>query len=73
VPLECKLPISKRVGFEYVDGFRSSYDKDSPFPKLMNDAIALPLFDGGNVGVRRRHLERIIVAEDYKPWKGMLA
>jgi hypothetical protein len=39
----------------------------------MNDAIALPLFDGGNVGVRRRHLERIIAAEDYEPWKGMLA
>jgi hypothetical protein len=39
----------------------------------MNDAIALPLFDGGNVGVRRRQLERIITAEDYEPWKGMLA
>jgi len=51
----------------------SSYDKESPFPKLMNDAIVLPLFDGGNVGVRRRHLERIITAEDYESWKGMLS
>jgi nitroalkane oxidase len=39
----------------------------------MNDAIALPLFDGGNLGVRRRHLEKIISAEDYELWKGMLA
>ena len=48
--------------------FRSSYNKDSPFPKLMNDAICLPLFDGGNVGVRRRQLERLFLAGDYKPW-----
>ncbi len=57
----------------FADDLRSSYDKDSPFPKLMNDAIVLPLFDGGNVGVRRRHLERIITGEGYEPWIGMLA
>jgi hypothetical protein len=73
VQLECKLPFLKYDGLGFADSFRSSYDKDSPFPKLMNDAIALPLFDGGNVGVRRRHLERIIAAEGYEPWKGMLA
>jgi hypothetical protein len=71
--LEFKSPFLKNVTFDFANDFRSSYDKESPFPKLMNDAIVLPLFDGGNVGVRRRHLERIVAAGDYEPWEGMLA
>lgn len=39
------------------------------FPELLNDAMVLPLFDGGNVGVRRRELETIISAKDYQPWE----
>jgi hypothetical protein len=73
VLLECKSPFLKELCFDSADSFRLSYDNDSLFPKLMNDAIVLSLFDGGNVGVRRRHLERIIAAENYEPWKGMLA
>ncbi|KAL5326573.1 hypothetical protein ACEPPN_004260 [Leptodophora sp. 'Broadleaf-Isolate-01'] len=46
----------------------SSYNKDSPFPKLLNDAMCLPLTGGGNIGIRRRQLERIFIADDYKPW-----
>jgi len=46
----------------------SSYDKDRVFPELLNDAICLPLFDGGNVGVRRRQLEKLFMADDYEPW-----
>ncbi|KAK0100347.1 hypothetical protein ONS96_007627 [Cadophora gregata f. sp. sojae] len=46
----------------------SSYNKDSPFPKLLNDAMCLPLTGGGNVGIRRRQLEQIFVVDDYKPW-----
>jgi len=46
----------------------SSYSNDSPFPKLMNDALCLPLFSGGNVGVKRRQLERILLADSYQPW-----
>ncbi|KAH8602290.1 acyl-CoA dehydrogenase/oxidase [Bisporella sp. PMI_857] len=46
----------------------SSYNKGSVFPRLLNDAMALPLFDGGNIGVRRRALEKIFAAKDYQPW-----
>ncbi|MCJ1390731.1 hypothetical protein MMC18_003592 [Xylographa bjoerkii] len=46
----------------------SSYNNTSPFPKLMNDALCLPLFSGGNVGVKRRQLEKILLADDYQPW-----
>lgn len=45
-----------------------SYAKDMPFSKLLEDAACLPLFDGGNVGVRRRQLERIFQRDDYDPW-----
>ncbi|KAF1848211.1 acyl-CoA dehydrogenase NM domain-like protein [Cucurbitaria berberidis CBS 394.84] len=45
-----------------------SYAKDMPFSKLLEDAACLPLFDGGNVGVRRRQLEKILQREDYEPW-----
>jgi hypothetical protein len=47
---------------------RSSYDKDGVFPALLNDAMCLPLFDGGNVGIRRRQLEKLFIVEDYQPW-----
>ena len=30
--------------------------------------MVLPLFDGGNVGVRRRALEKVIAAPGYQPW-----
>ncbi|KAG4432341.1 hypothetical protein IFR05_012191 [Cadophora sp. M221] len=46
----------------------SSYNKDSPFPKLLNDAMCLPLTGGGNIGIRRRQLEQIFIANEYKPW-----
>jgi hypothetical protein len=39
-----------------------------PFTNLLQDAVCLPLFDGGNVGVRRRQLEKIMQREDYSPW-----
>lgn len=35
---------------------------------MLNDAMVLPLFDGGNVGVRRRQIERIFQGVDYQPW-----
>lgn len=48
--------------------YRKSYAKDMPFSKLLEDAACLPLFDGGNVGVRRRQLEKIFQRDDYEPW-----
>ena len=29
----------------------------------------LPIFDGGNVGVRRRQIERIFEMPGYDPWE----
>jgi hypothetical protein len=47
---------------------RKSYATDMPFTKLLEDAACLPLFDGGNVGVRRRQLENIFKEEGYEAW-----
>lgn len=44
-----------------------SYDADLPLAGLLQDAIAFPLFDGGNAGVRRRQLHAILSAPDYSP------
>ncbi|ERF74399.1 hypothetical protein EPUS_06577 [Endocarpon pusillum Z07020] len=33
----------------------TAYDADQPFADLLNVAMVLPIFDGGNVGIRRRH------------------
>lgn len=44
-----------------------SYSHELPFGELLQDAMALPLFDGGNMGVRRRQLHQILQAEDYDP------
>lgn len=47
---------------------RTSYSKDQPFSRLLENAVCLPLFDGGNVGVRRRQLENIFQKDGYDPW-----
>jgi hypothetical protein len=66
--LGCKFK-SLEFGYFVVDKVhRRSYAKDMPFSRLLEDAVVLPLFDGGNVGVRRRQLEKIFQREDYKPW-----
>ncbi|KAF2007791.1 acyl-CoA dehydrogenase NM domain-like protein [Amniculicola lignicola CBS 123094] len=47
-----------------------SYAADMPFGRMLEDASCLPLFDGGNVGVRRRQVERILRGEGYQAWAG---
>ena len=42
-----------------------SYGHELPLAGLLQDAIALPLFDGGNMGVRRRQLHEMLKAENY--------
>jgi nitroalkane oxidase len=42
-----------------------SYDHETPFGRLLRDALALPIFDGGNMGVRRRQLHTMLVQPTY--------
>ncbi|CAF3577369.1 unnamed protein product [Fusarium graminearum] len=45
-----------------------SYLEGTGFGRLLNDATVLSLFDGGNVGVRRRQYERLLQSPDYSGW-----
>ena len=44
-----------------------SYDHELPLAGWLQDAMAFPLFDGGNNGVRRRQLQEILSAPEYDP------
>jgi nitroalkane oxidase len=44
-----------------------SYDHEAPLGRLLQDALALPIFDGGNIGVRRRQLHSMLKRPDYEP------
>jgi alkylation response protein AidB-like acyl-CoA dehydrogenase len=44
-----------------------SYDHEAPLGRLLQDALALPIFDGGNMGVRRRQLHTMLKSPDYNP------
>ncbi|KAG9231473.1 acyl-CoA dehydrogenase/oxidase [Amylocarpus encephaloides] len=46
----------------------TAYDADQPFTELMNAAMVLPIFDGGNVGIRRRHMQELMLSKDYDAW-----
>ena len=47
-----------------------SYDHECPLGRLLLDALALPIFGGGNIGVRRRQLHAILKRSDYDPFLG---
>ena len=38
----------------------NSYDHEAPLGRLLQDALALPIFDGGNMGIRRRQLHTML-------------
>jgi butyryl-CoA dehydrogenase len=44
-----------------------SYDHALPLGRLLQDALALPLFGGGNIGVRRRRTHTILQRPEYDP------
>lgn len=46
----------------------SAYDTSRPFAGFLNDAMVLPIFDGGNIGIRRRDLQKLFMSKDYSPW-----
>lgn len=47
---------------------RTAYDAEQPFADLLNAAMVLPIFDGGNVGIRRRHMQELMSSKDYDAW-----
>jgi butyryl-CoA dehydrogenase len=44
-----------------------SYDHELPLGGLLQDALVLPVFDGGNMGVRRRQLHALMRDSAYDP------
>jgi len=46
----------------------TAYDLDQPFAELLNNAMVLPIFDGGNVGIRRRALQSLMLSPTYDSW-----
>ena len=47
-----------------------AYSTAFPLAGILQDALALPLYDGGNLGVRRRQLHDFLRAEGYDPLAG---
>ena len=37
--------------------------------ELLSTALVLPIFDGGNIGIRRRAVQELFMAEGYQPWE----
>ncbi|KAJ4189391.1 hypothetical protein NW755_006209 [Fusarium falciforme] len=60
--VDCVVDAMKAVGMK-------SYAKDMSFPRLLNEAMYYPLFDGGNIGLRRRQIQRLMTEEENKPWE----
>ncbi|PYI06946.1 putative acyl-CoA dehydrogenase [Aspergillus sclerotiicarbonarius CBS 121057] len=46
----------------------SAYNVELPFASLLSTALVLPIFDGGNVGIRRRAVQNLFMGEGYQPW-----
>lgn len=49
-----------------------SYGHHLPLAGLVQDALAYPLFSGGNIGFRRRRLQALLADPDYDPWSTMI-
>ncbi|WCB95386.1 Acyl-CoA dehydrogenase [Baekduia alba] len=47
-----------------------SYAAHLPLAGLMQDALAFPLYDGGNMGMRRRQIHDFLRADGYDPLAG---
>ena len=50
-----------------------SYDHANPLGSLLQDALVMPIFDGGNLGVRRRQLHDLFKKPDYDANTGVLS
>lgn len=47
-----------------------SYTSDTPLAGLMQDALCFPVYDGGNMGIRRRRLHELMRRDGYDPLAG---
>ncbi|EKG10585.1 Acyl-CoA oxidase/dehydrogenase type 1 [Macrophomina phaseolina MS6] len=74
--LEAKIYCSDAAVKSAIDAINlvgvSAYDTSRPFTGFLNDAMVLPIFDGGNVGIRRRDLQKLFMSKDYSPWGASL-
>ncbi|MGW0039493.1 acyl-CoA dehydrogenase family protein [Gordonia sp. NPDC003376] len=43
----------------------TAYDRAHPLTSILNDVLAYPLIEGGNIGVRRRRLQSIFAADGF--------
>ncbi|MGD9532110.1 MAG: acyl-CoA dehydrogenase, partial [Pseudonocardia sp.] len=50
-----------------------SYSHEAPLAEILQDALVYPLFDGGNMGVRRRQLHALLADPGYDPSATFLA
>ncbi|KAF4471005.1 acyl- dehydrogenase domain-containing [Fusarium albosuccineum] len=58
--IQCVLEGMQAVGV-------TSYDTNQPYGLLMDDALCLPIFEGSNMGVRRRQIQKIFSQPGYDP------
>ena len=59
--VQCLVDLMRVVGVE-------AYGHHLPFAGLMQDALAYPLFSGGNMAFRRRRLHTLLADPEYDPW-----
>ncbi|OGM40787.1 hypothetical protein ABOM_011146 [Aspergillus bombycis] len=62
--VKCVVSAMKVVGI-------TSYASNHAFGRLLNDAACLPLFDGGNVGIRQRQYQSLLEDQNYQPWANL--
>ncbi|CAK1364870.1 Nitroalkane oxidase [Cercospora beticola] len=58
--IQCVLEAMQAVGV-------TAYDVDQPYGLMMDDALCLPLFEGSNVGIRKRQIQKILATAGYDP------
>lgn len=45
----------------------SAYDKNFPLLRYLNEALAYPIIEGSNIGVRRRQMHDLLQTESFDP------
>jgi len=75
LPVMAKVHCSELAVQVVYDAMRvvgvEAYSDEFPLAKILQDALALPLYDGGNLGIRRRQLHDFLRAEDYDHLAGV--